>query len=98
MISQVRDNQQSTISNRQSAILVFSVPLFSVPPCLRGEWLRLRPGPLRNDYGRNPSPRTKVPFNFSPNRLSTPHHVFQDPVDNVFLENSEVPVELQVFL
>jgi antitoxin HigA-1 len=58
----------------------------------------LRPRPARHHDRRNPSSRTEVTLYFRPFGLCPAHHVLQNLVDNVLLENSQVTVALQVFL
>jgi len=50
------------------------------------------------DYdGRNSAARAEISFDLGPDRLRPAHNILQDLVHNIFLENSEIPVGLQIF-
>ena len=56
-----------------------------------------RPRPARNDNGRNPAARTEVTFHFCPHWTSPTDNIFEHLIDNIFLEDSETAVGLQIF-
>src|SRR5207245_2310950 len=41
--------------------------------------------------------RTEVTFDFGPQRLCPAHHIFENLIDNVLLENSQIAIGLQIF-
>ncbi len=58
----------------------------------------LRSRPARFHHRRNTSPRTEHSLHFSPYRTRASHHIFQHPVNDIFLENPQVPIDVQIFL
>src|SRR5579872_562765 len=57
-----------------------------------------RSRPLCEDGGRNSAARTEFPVNFGPYWLGPLRHVLENLIDDVFLKDAEVAVELQIFL
>lgn len=58
----------------------------------------VRARPLHHNRGRNPAPRPKLPFHFRPHWLRPLHHVLQNLVYDVLLEDSKITVGLQILL
>src|SRR3954470_3431037 len=53
--------------------------------------------PARDHSRRNSPPRTEITFHFGPHRLCPAHHIFENLIDDVLLENSEIAIRLQIF-
>jgi hypothetical protein len=53
---------------------------------------RLGTRPARLDDRRDSTPGTKIPFDDGPFRIAGSYDIFQDPIDDVLLKNSEVAV------
>src|SRR5437870_1018389 len=53
--------------------------------------------PARDHKGRNSAAGTEVTFDFGPHRLCPAHHIFENLIDDVLLEDSEIAIGLQIF-